>query len=186
MATSTCPARCFTAIFNYWLSLWTQPGHLSPPVLLWTRCGHPPSPAPGEPVAWDGPYLMPEGAGWPVSPTHLQHPQLAARGCHLDPSQLSPTSSHLLLPEHPTWAAATWSLLSSHLPFAAVGCFFFAFQVPQLWSLLFRVWRTRFTHAMPSTLPSRRQAALFPHQLYPMSLQEGDSPPSQGNGTFPG
>lgn len=128
MATSTCPARCFTAIFNYWLSLWTQPGHLSPPVLLWTRCGHPPSPAPGEPVAWDGPYLMPEGAGWPVSPTHLQHPQLAARGCHLDPSQLSPTSSHLLLPEHPTWAAATWSLLSFHLPFAAVGCFFFCFS----------------------------------------------------------
>lgn len=186
MATSTCPARCFTAIFNYWLSPWTQPGHLSPPVLLWTRCGHPPSPAPGEPIARYGPYLMPEGSGWPVSPTHLQHPQLAAHGCHLDPSQLSPTSSHLLLPEHPTLAGLRPHGPCSHPTCPLLPLFFFAFQVPQLWSLLFRVWRTRFTHATLSTLPSQWQAALFPHQLYPMSLQEGDSPPSQGNGTFPG
>lgn len=73
------------------------------------RCGPgAPAPAPGEPIAQDGPYAWPEGAGWPVSPAHLQHPQPAACSCHLDPSQLGPTSSHLLLPEDPA-SAGLWS-----------------------------------------------------------------------------
>lgn len=113
--------------------------------------------------------------GVPCSP-----PASAACGCHLDPSQLGPTSSHLLLPEHPTSSRLRppWSLLTSHLPFAAT-VFLFAFQVPQLRPPLPWVWRTSSARTPLSTWRCWPFAALPSHPLHPTSLWEGDYPHSR-------
>lgn len=104
-------------------------------------------------------------------------------GCHLDPSQLDLTSSHLLQPEHPA-SAGPWPRAPCSCPTCPLLPLVFQFLGSSL--LLLQVWRTKSNHALLSTLPPWQhwpftvQAALFPHQFYPTSLQEGDSLQSQG------
>lgn len=85
-------------------------------------------PAQGEPVAQDRLYLMPKGAGQLVSPPHLQHLQVAAHGCHLNPSQHVPTSSHLLLPDH-SHQPGCGHVVPTYVPPVLCQCWFiFAFS----------------------------------------------------------
>lgn len=71
---------------------------------------------------------MPKGAGQLVSPPHLQHLQVAAHGCHLNPSQHVPASSHLLLPDHPHQPGCG-HVVPTYVPPVLCQCWFiFAFS----------------------------------------------------------
>lgn len=112
-------------------------------------------------------------AGVPRSPPAFA----AATSTPLNSFPPAPTSS--CLSSHISWAVATWSPFMSHLPFAAAG--FISFPGSSALVSAVPCWEDEVSPGVISTAPQQcrlftAHTLLFPHQLYPISLEESDSP----------